>query len=217
MARKRLVAIVTICAVPILAALAIAIGTVIPRNGGWRPPAQGVRIYIEDNGIHTGIVVPAVAAGVDWRGVAPAAALRDPRYGGHGWRSFGWGHKAFYIGTPTWADVDPLVVAGAAVGIGESVMHVDFLPEPRTGPDVRALTLRPEEYRRLAARIRASFADGPSLPGYGPNDAFFPAHGRYSAVHSCNAWTGDVLAAAGVRIGAWTPLSASVMAWMPPA
>jgi len=53
------------------------------------------------------------------------------------------------------------------------------------------------------------------IPGYGGDDVFYAAHGRYSLVHSCNAWTGDHLRAIGVRIGAWTPAEHHVMRWFP--
>ena len=44
------------------------IGGSIPANSGWNPPARGVRILVEDNGIHTGLVLPVRAAGqgADW-------------------------------------------------------------------------------------------------------------------------------------------------------
>ena len=81
-----------------------------------------------------------------------------------------------------------------------------------------AITLSRDEYRRLVAYIRAGFltdAQGRTIPvagrGYGPTDAFYEANGTYSALHTCNEWTGGALRAAGVRTGLWTPLSASIM------
>lgn len=215
MRRKRLVAIVTIFAVPLAYVVAGLIGGMVPTNRDRTPPAQGIRIYVEDNGIHTSIVLPVRAGGVTIDDLAPPSALRDPRFGGHGWRSVGWGDRDFYIGTPTWRDVNPVTVARAAIGRGSTVMHVDFVPEPPIGPDVRAITLRPEEYRRLVGFVRASFAGtGGSVAGYADYDAFFPAVGGYSAVRTCNAWTGEALRHAGVRMGAWTPFPVSVMAWL---
>jgi uncharacterized protein (TIGR02117 family) len=78
--------------------------------------------------------------------------------------------------------------------------------------------LRPEEYRRLTTFISASFAKfGEMRSGYARYDAFYPATGRYSAVRTCNAWTGEALRAAGVRIGRWTPFPSTVMRWLPAA
>jgi uncharacterized protein (TIGR02117 family) len=206
---------VTIAAIPLLYGTAGMIGGAIPVNANWREPADGIRIYVEDNGIHTGLVLPVQAAGVDLRDLASPGDLRDPRYGAHRWRSFGWGDRDFYIGTPTWSDVNPLTVLKAATGQGATAMHVDFVPEPRLGSDVRTIVLRPDEYRRLTAFVRASFAGKGSVPGYADYDAFYPATGGYSAIRTCNAWTGEALKAAGMRMGAWTPFPVTVMAWLP--
>lgn len=194
--------------------LAGAIGGAIPRNPDWRPPKRGITIWVETNGIHTGIIVPKVAAGVDWRPLLRPQHLADPRFASHAYAAFGWGERAFYLETPTWADVRPATVLAAAFGSDRTLVHVDHLPRPRAGPDVRAVVLRPEEYRRLAAFLRASFADRPTPErGYFAWDAFYAARGHYDAIHTCNAWTGRALAAAGVRVGRWTPFPWTVMRW----
>ena len=190
------------------------IGGAIPVNRNWRPPSEGVRIFVESNGVHTGIVVPKLAAGIDWRALARPEHLADPRYARHPYLSFGWGDRAFYLETATWADVKPATVLAAATGSGDTLVHLDHLPLPRIGPDVRSVMLRPGEYRRLAAFIRATLADRPRIHrGYGPYDAFYTARGRYSARRTCNSWTGEALAAAGVRVGRWTPFPGTVLWW----
>lgn len=195
-------------------AAAGVIGGLIPVNGGRRPPSQGVTIYVESNGIHTGLVLPKVAAGVDWRPRVPAADLRDPRFAAFDHVVFGWGERTFYLETPTWADVRPRVVLAAAIGSDRTLMHVEHVPRPHSGEDIRAIVLRPAEYRALARYIAAGF--GPpsdAIPGYGPSDVFYEARGRYDGLRTCNAWTGAALAHAGVRVGAWTPFPATVMRW----
>lgn len=42
-------------------------------------------------------------------------------------------------------------------------------------------------------------------PGFGPTDRFFAAHGRFDILRTCNTWISDMLRAAGLRFGAWTP------------
>ena len=191
-----------------------AIGGAIPSHRDWRPPARGVRIFIESNGIHTGIVMPKVAAGVDWRALAPANDLGDPRYGRFDHLAIGWGEKAFFLETKTWADLKLRTVLAAAVGSSHTLMHVEHVPAPAVGDDVRAVVLSEAEYRRLAAFIAASFAPGARrYPGYAQYDVFYDARGRYDAVTTCNAWTGDALRHAGVRVGAWTPFPATVLQW----
>lgn len=195
------------------------IGGMIPANRGWQEPATGIRIYVEDNGIHTGIVLPVRVAGVDWSDLVRGEDLRDPRFAAHGWRSFGWGDRDFYLNTPTWADLEAGRVLKAAMGSTDTLVHVDFVPEPAEGPNVRAIVLRPHEYLRLVAFVRASFRTGPDgraarYPGYGSYDAFYAATGTYSAIRTCNSWTGEAFRAAGVRMGAWTPFPAGVMRWL---
>lgn len=194
--------------------LAGLIGGAIPAGSGAPPAAEGIRIYVEDNGIHTGIVVPKHAAGQSFDDLVRPGDLADPRYAGHGWLSIGWGERGFYLGTPTWADVKPATILAAATGSDAVVMHVGHLPEPNGELGVYPVTLSPDQFRRLVATIRASFAPGRSVHGYGPSDAFYVARGRYSAITTCNAWTGAVLRAAGVPMGAWTPFPVTVTAWL---
>ncbi|WP_176501258.1 TIGR02117 family protein [Sphingomonas sp. HMP9] len=195
-------------------AVAGLIGGSIASNRAWRAPAEGVHIFVESNGVHTGIVVPKIAAGVDWRTIARAADLSDPRYAGYDHLSIGWGEKTFYLETPTWADVKLRTVAAAATGSTRTLMHVDHVPLPSARDDVREIVVTPQQYRRLSAYMTASFrANGAHYAGYGPYDAFYDANGRYSAIHTCNSWTGDALRYAGVRVGAWTPFPVTVMTW----
>jgi uncharacterized protein (TIGR02117 family) len=204
----------------VLALLLILYGTVgviggaLPANSGWRPPARGVTIWVENNGIHVDLVVPKVAAGFDWRPYAPAADLADPRFAGHDHLAIGWGEKAFFLDTPTWSSVRPGTIMAAALGSDATLLHVEHVPRPKAGPNVRRLVLRPEEYRRLAAFIAASFSPhGQHYRGYDRYDAFYDARGHYDALHTCNAWAGDALRRAGVRVGRWTPFPGTVMSW----
>ncbi len=195
-------------------AVAGLIGGSIASNRSWRAPAEGVHIFVESNGVHTGIIVPKVAVGVDWHGVARAEDLRDPRFAGYDHVAFGWGEKTFYLETPTWAEVKLRTVLAAATGSNRTLMHVEHLPVPRAGDGAREIVMTPAQYRRLAAYIRVSFRDGGArYPGYAGYDAFYDANGRYDAVRTCNSWTGDALRFAGVRVGAWTPFPVTVMGW----
>ncbi|HWU74755.1 MAG TPA: TIGR02117 family protein [Sphingomonas sp.] len=190
------------------------VGGSIPANSGWRQPAQGVRILVEDNGIHTGLVLPVRAAGIDWSRDFPAGDIADPRYAGFDWVAIGWGDRAFYVETPTWSDVHPLTVLRAAIGSARTVLHVEHVDEPPLASDTRAIVLSEEQYRRLVAYIRASRGPGGKVAaGYDVNDVFYDGRGSYDAVRTCNEWTGGALRAAGVRIGVWTPFPIDVMAW----
>lgn len=190
------------------------VGGSIPANPGWAAPVQGVRILVEDNGIHTGLVLPVRAAGIDWSQDFPAGDIADPRYARFGWVAIGWGDRAFYVETPTWSDVHPLTVLRAATGSTRTVLHVEHVDEPPLASDTREIMLSEEQYRRLVAYIRASRGPGGKVAGgYDVNDVFYDGRGSYSAIRTCNEWTGGALRAAGVRVGVWTPFPVDVMAW----
>lgn len=190
------------------------IGGAIPVHADRRAPRDGVTIWVESNGIHTGIIVPKVAAGVDWRALFPPQHIADPRFGAYDHLAIGWGEQAFYLETPTWADVKARTILAAAFGSDATLVHVQHIPAPVAADDVRRVVLRPEEYRRLAAFIRASVVPGARrYSGYGRYDVFYQSRGHYSARRTCNAWTGDALRHAGVRTGAWTPFPVTVLGW----
>ena len=194
-------------------ALAVLVGSWTAVNPGWHAPARGVTVWVEDNGVHTSIVLPKSAAGVDWAATFPARDLGDPAYARWGHVAVSWGERGFFVGTPTWWDVRPAALVRAAWGSEATVLHVEHVAPPVAGDDVKAVVLRPAEYRRLAAYVHASLGQGAVVKGYGGDDAFYPARGRYDAVHTCNDWTGRAFAFAGVRMGRWTPTSGAVMRW----
>lgn len=195
-------------------ALAAVAGAVIPVNSGWHQAASGVRVYVIDNGVHTDLVVPVAAEGVDWRDLVKPGDLANPARAQQSHLSFGWGNRDFYLNTPSWSGISPRLAAGALFGGGRTVLHVAHIAEPKADPHVRSVMLSPDEYRRLAAYVRASFAPGPSVHGYGANDAFYEAKGGYSAIDTCNQWTAGALKAAGVTMGFWTPFPVGVMRWL---
>lgn len=191
------------------------IGGSIPANPRWVPPTTGgVHIFVEDNGVHTGLILPVSAAGVDWGPSFPASDIADPRYARLGWRAFGWGDRAFYVETPTWADVKVSTIARAAVGSTRTVLHVEHRPQPHVDKYTREIVITEDQYRRLADHIRATIGPGGKIAkGYGVNDVFYDGQGTYSMFHTCNAWTGRGLASAGVRVGVWTPFPIDVTTW----
>jgi len=195
-------------------------GSLVAANPGWREPENGITIWVETNGVHTGIVMPMANDVADWRDMLRPSDIRDPRYySTH--VLIAWGEARFYRETETWADLTPAIAWNAATGSDETLMHVDFLYRPGPQPYRRRVTLTNEQYFRLAAAVRAQFETGPdgrAVPsfGYGPADAFYAAHGRYSALNSCNSWTGRMLREAGIRVGIWTPIAGGVMRWFPP-
>jgi len=166
----------------------------IPANADWREPRDGIVIFIQTNGVHTGIVLPD---------------------GPHRWRAFGWGDRDFYLNTPSWADVRPGTVLSALAGSGKTLLHVDRLGDFRADENWRPLRVRRHEYARLVAFIAATLEPGgKAIPGRGPDDSFYPARGHYSAIRTCNVWVGEALTKAGVRTARWSPFESGIMRWV---
>ncbi len=197
-------------AVPLLYLVAALVGSLVPVNRGWTEPSEGTTVYIADNGIHTDIVMPVDAQGLDWRQVVPTSAMAaaDPR---SKWIAFGSGEEHVYLDTPRWRDIRLSTIWSALAG-GPRVLHVEYVPDVRYA--VREIRLRPEEYRRLWAAIRADFAfdrngrpERIDHPGYGPADAFYRATGKANAIRTCNAVAANWLRLAGVRTSAWPPFA----------
>lgn len=206
-------ALVTMIVVFLLAAW---VGSSIPRNSEWTQPDGGVEIMVETNGIHTGIVMPILTPQKDWSVDFPASDI--PAAGRpYTHVSVSWGEREVFLDTPTWADLSPSTALRAAVG-GDGLLHVAHYVRPASDTDVRVLRISAEQYARLVRAIEKQvFAPDqrPPLRGYDSYDVFYDAPGTYHLGNTCNQWTSDTLAAAGIRIGWWTPLPGGVMKWIP--
>lgn len=193
------------------------VGSSIPRNRDWRETPDGVEIMVETNGVHTAIVMPLVTLQKDWRQDFPAGDLTAP-YDPYTHVSVSWGERQVFLETPTWADLSPLTVL-RIVGIGgDGLLHVSHYVRPAPGEDIRPLRISEAEYALLVSRIEASIPSPTGRKryrGYGDNDVFYDAPGRYTARNTCNQWTSDTLAAAGILTGWWTPFAGGVMKWVP--
>ena len=195
-------------AIPAFYLLAALIGSLIPVNRGWTEPARGITIYIADNGVHADLIMPVNAAGLDWGPLVPSSDMAAPPSDAR-WIAFGAGERHVYLDTPAWSDLTART-AWAGVAGGSRVIHVEYVSDPAYS--ARELRITPEQYRRLWAGVRASFAldrsGRPTLighPGYGPADAFYDGIGRASAIDTCNQWVASRLRLAGVKAPLWSP------------
>jgi uncharacterized protein (TIGR02117 family) len=198
-----------VAVVPFAYLIAALIGSLVPVNGDWSEPDEGITIYLANNGIHSDIVMPAKAAGLDWTPFAPKSdfAAPDPEAG---WVAFGSGEEKVYLDTPRWQDITLRTIWSALTG-GRRVMHVEWVSNPERYAD-RTIRLRPEEYRRLWAAIRSDFRldergqpQRIDHPGYGRSDAFYWATGKFNALKTCNTWAAGRLRLAGVKTSPWPP------------
>jgi uncharacterized protein (TIGR02117 family) len=200
--------LLVLLAIPALYMLAALIGSLIPVNRDWQEAESGIPIYIADNGLHADVIMPAVAQGLDWTPIVPKADFAAPEPAAQ-WVAFGAGEERVYLNTPRWRDIRFGTIWSALAG-GRRVMHVEWVSDPRYA--AREIRLRPEEYRRLWAAIRADFALDQAgrpkhidHPGYGPGDTFYWARGKASAIQTCNSWVAQKLRLAGVKTSLWPP------------
>jgi uncharacterized protein (TIGR02117 family) len=201
-------------ALPAAYMAAALIGSFVPVNSGWTEPKQGITVYLADNGIHTDIIMPAKAGGLDWSPLLPpsdAAAVPS----GAKWIAFGTGEERVYLDTPTWWNIRPATIWAALTG-SKRVMHVEWVADPSYAE--RQIRLRPAEYRRLWAAIRADFRLGQNgqpfridHPGYDCCDSFYWATGRFNALEDCNSWVADKLRIAGVKTSLWPPFTSGLL------
>ncbi|MFC5695247.1 DUF2459 domain-containing protein [Pseudomonas sp. GCM10022186] len=171
-------------------------------------PCQMTRTFqVVNHGWHTGIVL----ASRDLLQVLPALG-RDFR--DHGYLELGWGDEDFYR-TPRAGLAQALRALGGSRG---SVLHVVWVPGAPDAafPGAETVTLRVGEdgYRRLLARLAASFAATPQngLQGLGHGlygeSRFYRARGRYSLAYTCNTWVAEAVAASGIALSSTSVLTA---------
>lgn len=212
--------ILAILSLPLAYLAALILLGLFPVNAGWREADEGVTVFVNTNGVHTGIGMPIHNDIMDWRPYVPASHLRRPAHGNY--IIVGYGHRDFYLNTPSWAELSLATAFNASLGLGSTLLHVDHVQDPQESSEQRALTLSRDEYRRLVEFVRPRFRldrHGRTIPvlgrGYHESDMFYEAHGGYSFWLTCNEWTGRALRAAGVRMGLWTPVEQSVMWRLP--
>lgn len=197
--------------------LVALIGSHVPANSYWMQPKDGVDIFVETNGVHVSLIVPMAAAGEDLSDLIRPQDLADrDLYGTHA--MIGWGHGPVYRNAQTWGDVKSGDIISAIFGSNDTTLHVYHLSNPKALPHRKLLRVSPRQFQVIVAQIRRTFR--PDINGnsrayraYGPDNLFYDSYGRYTAFHTCNNWTGDILRNAGVRIGIWTPLPGGVMRW----
>ena len=192
------------------------IGSSIPRNADWQEPAEGVQILVGTNGVHTELILPATTREADWTARFPPGDTRAPlRPYTH--VAISWGEREGFLNTPEWKDLSPLTVLRILGFGGEGLMHVAWYVRPAPSQDYRPMRITREEYAALVQAIERHIPRGPlpAHPGYYDNDVFYETGGRYTFRRTCNQWTSDALAEAGIKTGWWTPFAGGVMKWVP--
>ena len=198
------------------------LGSTIPRGSGEDNQPAEVTILVETNGTHTGVVVPVANAVKDWRETFPSAARPRPKDGQLPTHlGIGWGEREVFLSVAEWSDLKLATAARIALEGGEPLMRVSPYVRPKPSASYRPVTISTANYRKLVERIEASLpplGEGEQrqeLRASYTSDTYYPALGTYTLIHTCNSWVGDMLAAAGIEMGAWTPFAGGVTKWIP--
>jgi uncharacterized protein (TIGR02117 family) len=200
-------------------ALAILAGALVPRPLWSGDPAEAAtrQILVLTNPIHTDIAIPIDPA-VRRRFAFLEAGGMPAAHPAARWLIFGWGGRAFYLETPTWAELKPGPVL-KALTLDRSVLHVDVageIAEPH--PAVTSFRISESAFERLTQFIAASFEESEGEPvvvpgaSYVGTDRFYEARGSFNALVGCNTWTAQALREAGLQTGWWNPLPALLAA-----
>jgi uncharacterized protein (TIGR02117 family) len=193
--------------------------TIIPVNNSFQQTKNGVKFFVQSNGVHTDLILPVKNNMWNWaKKIEPEDFETNDR--AFKYVSFGWGDEGFYLHTPTWADLKFSTAFKALFLRGPSCMHVSYLgEEPSVDKRTHEIDISNEQYKALVKFIDASFQKDKDssyliIPGYhysGTNDNFYQGTGSYSFYKTCNVWTNDGLKAAGIKTAAWAPFDESVL------
>ena len=171
------------------------------RASSIRAVIHGLSIGIVDEGWHTGLVLPVQALG-------PSRLSLRSRFPRAKYLVFGWGDRSFYM-----APHPGLATTFSALFPSPSVLYIQGLQgSPRnTFPhagELHWICVSSEQAHRLAlylnAYLRKRRNGTPVDLGSGPlpNSYFFASVGTYDAFYTCNTWTMDALAFAGLPVSA---------------
>lgn len=211
--------ITLLLAIIALLSIAIFIGGTVPANGNWQEAEQtslqAVDIFVETNGIHVSIILPTSNDNGILSDKLQAHHMENPAYHSQ-FAMIGWGHKGVYQNAQDWNDLTVSDAASAAFGTGDSLLHIYYRQNPKPNSYRKKIRITQKQYEHILNNIASYFQYDSNgklrvYKGYGDDNIFYEAKGRYSMLNTCNTWAGRILREAGIKIGYWTPLSQSIM------
>lgn len=202
--------ILALIALPVLYVLAGFAGALIPGPIADVAGAPTERIGLAPGPIHYDFLLPLTPALRETFGFAKQAGLPVDHPQAE-WLVLGWGAEGFYTTVGSYADMAAPVLWRAVTG-DSAVLRLDLAGDVSGIEGIDWIDASQAQIDALAAVARAAFAPGPNgqpvaLPPapWGQTHVFYRATGRFSIFHTCNAWAGETLRAAGIRFGVWTP------------
>jgi len=178
-------------------------GAVIP-TGELKANGE-LAIYVQSNGIHTDVCLPAHTKEMNWLNFIPSASFKENF--DFDYVTIGWGDKGFFLDTPTWADLKVSTALNAAFLPSTTAMHVKYSEEPKPSTTRKKVFINRKEYRKMITYIKKSFRlknkkvqliEG---KGYSYDDNFYEANESYHLFRTCNRWTNRVLKEANIKTG----------------
>lgn len=166
----------------------------------WSTESQAQTFYVTNHGWHTGVVVPASAV------TEGALSFVSETLGSAPYYEFGWGDENYYQD----GEGKPWLLVSAALWPTSSVMHAVALPAAPEDyfpdSDMVTLTVTDNTLDQLVVALVNSFSDAQPGPpqaigeGLYGNSRFFPASGKFHLHRTCNTWTLEMLASAGLPV-----------------
>ncbi|MBT6438654.1 MAG: TIGR02117 family protein [Flavobacteriales bacterium] len=194
------------------------IGASFPINTDYNPENGEIEIFITSTEVHTDVCLPVETALINWTEFIDTKTFRginqNPQF-----ISIGWGDKGLFLNTRSWNDLSPSTAINAAFLPSSTAMHVTYCKEkPTESQSIKRCVITKEKYAELIGFIKQSFVMKPDntpqlIPnaGYYPIDNFYEAKGSYYLFRTCNTWTNDALAIAGVRTSALALLKHGIL------
>lgn len=172
--------------------------------------AREYRIGLIAGPIHYDLLIP-LHDDIRPRFAFAAAAGVPVTDDGAEWLLVGWGASGFYTSTATLSDIDLDTAWRAATG-DSAVMRLEAVGRITDFDQISLIALTQAEMYALIDAVLASFdaQEALPLPGFTLTDAFFPARGRFHLFNTCNVWLGEMLRAANLPFGRWTPFPQSI-------
>lgn len=180
--------------------------------------AKRYPIYVLSNDVHTDLVFPVVSDQMDWRTIFPPQDIIS-KDSTHEYIAVGWGDKGFYLHTPEWKDLTAKTALVAALGLGETALHVTYHSSLQEGDLCYKIMVDSLQFAELKNYVLASCLQDdkgqsiviPTDAQYGDSDAFYEAKGAYSMFHSCNTWANTGLKKAKMPSAVWTVFDKGIL------
>lgn len=178
---------------------------------------KGTKVmYLVSNGVHTDICINATADVELQQWFNPSTFNYDgtPQY-----LSFGWGDRAFYTSTPTWADLKISTALKAAFVNSPTAMHVTmYNDESLAKRHVREIRLTEVQEKKVCEWIKGGFTREQAsimmincCDYAGDANRFYEAQGGYNLYMTCNEWVNRGLKHADLKHAVWAPFEWCLM------